>query len=177
MKFSLSTIIYVGLVAAFTGCYYYAPTPPNSKSDTYRPVYLAFTDLRNVQTLGPQPLKVPGKIYVKDNYLLINEVGRGIHVLDNRDPAKPVKLSFISIPGNLELAVKDSILYADNVLDLIALNIADPRNVRLVKRIENAFPSVDYPAERNIRFECPDPDRGIVIRWEKAPVIDPQCYR
>ena len=177
MKIRISTLIATALTAALTGCYRYVPDPPNSKADTYRPVYLAFADARLVQTLGPQPLKMPGKIYVKDNYLLINEVGRGIHVVDNRDPAKPVRLSFISIPGNRELAIKDSILYADNALDIVALNIADPRNVKLVKRLENTFTSTDFPAERNIRFECPDPDRGIVIRWEKAAVSQADCYR
>ena len=76
-----------------------------------------------MQVLAPQPLKNVGKIYVKDKFLSINEVGNGIHVVDNRDPAKPVKLAFLSIPGNHEIAVKDSTLYADNFLDLIAINI------------------------------------------------------
>lgn len=177
MKIRITSFCWVWFVAALTGCIHYTPDPPNSKADTYRPVYLAFADARLVQTLGPQPLKVPGKIYVKDNYLLINEVGRGIHVVDNRDPAKPVRLSFISIPGNRELAIKDSILYADNALDIVALNIADPRNVKVVKRLENTFSPTDFPTERNIRFECPDPDRGIVVRWEKTAVSQADCYR
>lgn len=153
-----------------------APAPPVT-GDTYRPVYAAYADVRRVETRGPQPLKNVGKIYLKDGYLLINEVGSGIHVVDNRDPAKPVRLSFVSIPGNHELAVKDSILYADNTLDLVALNIADPRNIRVVKRLENAFPYPAYPLANSVRFECADPDRGVVIRWEKAAVQNPQCYR
>jgi hypothetical protein len=177
MKIRSLTLVATALLAVLTGCKYSAPDPPNSKADTYRPVYLAFADARLVQTLGPQPLKLPGKIYVKDNFLLINEIGRGIHVVDNRDPAKPVKLSFISIPGNRELAIKDSILYADNALDIVALNIADPRNVRLVKRLENTFSATDFPDARNIRFECPDPEKGVVIRWEKTAVSQADCYR
>ncbi len=177
MTIRISTLVATALIAALTGCHYYVPDPPNSQADTYRPVYLAFADARLVQTLGPQPLKTPGKIYVKDNVLFINEVGRGIHVVDNRDPAKPVKLSFISIPGNRELAIKDSILYADNTLDIVALNIADPRNVRLVKRVENAFPKANFPNQRNIRFECPDPDRGVIVAWEKTKLAQADCYR
>jgi hypothetical protein len=158
------------------GCWRSAAPPPTT-GDTYRPVYAPYTDIRTIQTLPPQPLKTPGKIYIKDNYLFINEVGRGIHVVDNRNPTRPVPLSFVSIPGNQELAIKDSILYADNVLDLVALNIANPANVRVVKRVENAFPYSSYPLATNIRFDCPDPDKGVVIRWEKAPVANPQCYR
>ncbi len=154
----------------------YAPAPPTT-GDIYRPVYALSADVRNIQTLAPQPLKNVGKIYVKDNYLFINELGSGIHIIDNRKPDNPVKLAFISIPGNHDLAVKDSTLYADNVVDLIVLNIADPRNVRLVKRIENAFEKSAYPLATNVRFECIDPNRGVVIGWEKAAVENQQCYR
>ena len=159
------------------GCWRpYEPSRPTT-GDTYRPVYAAYADIRTVQTLPPQPLKNVGKIYVKDDYLFINEVGIGIHIVDNRDPAKPVRLSFVSIPGNHELTVKDSILFADNTLDLVALNIADPRNVRVVKRIENAFPYPAFPTASRVRFECADPERGVVIRWKKAAVDNPQCFR
>ena len=154
----------------------YAPNPPTT-GDIYRPIYAAYSEVRTVQNLAPQPLKNVGKIYVKDNYLFINEVGSGIHIVDNRDPEKPVQRAFISILGNQELAIKDSILYADNVTDLVALNIANPLNVRLVKRIENAFEYSAYPLATNVRFECADPERGVVIRWEKAAIENPQCYR
>ncbi|GAB2535503.1 hypothetical protein GCM10027085_27780 [Spirosoma aerophilum] len=143
----------------------------------YRPVYAPFADVRSIQTLAPQPLKNVGKIYVKDKYLFINEPGRGIHILDNSNPEKPVNLSFIAILGNQELAIKDSVLYADNVTDLVALNIANPANVRMVKRIENAFDYNAYPLATNIRFECADPTKGAVIRWEKTTLANPQCYR
>ena len=154
----------------------YAPPPP-ATGDIFRPIYASYAEARTVQTLAPQPLKNVGKIYVKDNYLFINDVGTGIHIMDNRDPAKPVQLAFISILGNQELAIKDSILYADNLTDLVALNIANPRNVRLVKRIENVFAYSAYPVATNVRFECADPGKGAVIRWEKAAVENPMCYR
>lgn len=160
----------------FDSCRPYTPSPPTT-GDVYRPVYANYADIRAITVLAPQPLKNVGKIYVKDNYLFINEVGNGIHVVDNRDPAKPVPLSFLSIPGNHEMAIKDSTLYADNVLDLVAINIGNPRNIRVVKRIENAFDYPAFPLATNVRFECPDRDRGVVIRWEKASVENPQCYR
>ena len=157
-------------------CKFQPPNPPTT-GDIYRPVYASYDDVRTVQVLAPQPLKNIGKIYVKDDYLFINEVGNGIHIVDNHDPANPVRLAFLSIPGNHELAIKDSTLYADNVLDLVAINIANPRNVRVVKRIENAFEYAAYPLATNVRFECVDRDRGVVIRWEKAAIGNPQCYR
>jgi hypothetical protein len=165
------------LCLGFDSCYRPAAPSPPTTGDTYRPVYAAYADIRTVQVLAPQPLKNAGKIYVKDKYLFINEAGNGIHVIDNRNPAQPVTLAFLSIPGNHEIAVKDSILYADNFLDLVAINIANPRNVRVVKRVENVFEYPAYPLVTNVRFECVDRDRGVVIRWEKASVENPQCYR
>ncbi len=178
MPFSIAKLFLLTGLFALTGCYYAStPSPTPDTRPTYRPVYATYDAIRSIQTVGPQVIKNPGKIYIKDNYLFVNDIGLGIHVVDNRDPTKPVRLAFISIPGNHELAVKDSILYADNTLDLVALNIANPRAVRVVKRIENAFPYPAFPTERNVRFECADPDKGVVLRWEQASVVNPQCYR
>lgn len=151
--------------------------PPVGSGETYRPIYSSYDQIRTVETLPPRPIRTPGKIYVKDGFLFINDVGQGIHIVDNHDPANPVKLSFVAVPGVRELAIKDSILYTDNIVDLVALNVANPRNVRLVKRIENAFPYTAYPPMQNVRFECPDSDKGLVVGWEKADLKDPQCYR
>jgi len=175
-RFFLSLALLMGSLA-LDACWRNYPPPPNAGTDTYRPVYASYADVRTIQTLNPQPIRNAGKIYVKDNYLFINDVGTGIHVVDNRDPVNPVKLAFLSIPGNHELAVKDSTLYADNVLDLVAFNIGNPRNVRLVRRVENAFDYPAFPPLTNVRFECADRDRGVVVRWEKTLVQNPSCYR
>ncbi len=154
------------------------PIEPPISSPTYRPVYISYTDLKLVNILAPQPLKNPGKIYVKDNYLLIGESGNGFHIVDNTDPAKPRKLGFVSIPGNTDFAIKDKTLYANNGADLLVYNIADLSNIRLAKRLENVLPvENNYPEARNVRFECVDPKRGYVIRWEAAPIQDPNCFR
>lgn len=106
------------------------------------PVYMLRADLKQaVKVTIPQGLENPGKIYVKGNYLFINEVEKGIHVIDNADPAAPQFMSFIEIPGNIDMAVKNDILYADSYIDLVALDISDPLDVKLVKRIENIFPT------------------------------------
>ena len=34
----------------------------------------------------PIEISIPGKIFFKDDYLFVNEVGKGIHVIDNSDP-------------------------------------------------------------------------------------------
>jgi hypothetical protein len=89
---------------------------------TYRamvPVYLEMSDVR-ARTIVIEPgqdLENPGKIYLYGNYLLINEPQEGIHILDNTNPASPVNLNFIPIEGNVDLAVNNNMLYADNYVD------------------------------------------------------------
>ena len=55
----------------------------------YRPIYASYDEIRKVVSLAPQKLRKPGKIYTKDKYLYINEIGEGIHVFDNSDKTKP----------------------------------------------------------------------------------------
>jgi hypothetical protein len=123
----------------------------------------------------PQELDTPGKIYIKDNYLFINEVNKGIHIHDNSDPAQPVNLGFISIPGNKDLAIKDDILYADSYTDLVAIDISNPAAAVEVDRINDVFPY--YPEEgawdmgfyySYTTYEEVDPEKGLVIGWEKT---------
>ncbi|RAJ92471.1 LVIVD repeat-containing protein [Larkinella arboricola] len=142
-----------------------------------RPVYASYEDVRTIETLEPQPLKNPGKIYIKGGYLFINEQGRGVHIIDNSNPAKPQKISFVSVPGNIDMAVKDQVLYVDNSVDLVALDIADPRQVTVLKRIKDAYPYPSYPSQRGVPFECADPEKGVVVRWETARLTNPKCFR
>lgn len=143
----------------------------------YRPVYLTADEIRKVSTEAPQALRKPGKIYVRGSYLFINEQGKGIHLVNNADPTSPRKISFIKIPGNVDIAVKGNLMYADNGRDFVVLDIADPTNVQVVKRIENAFPAQLHPPYVNTYFECADESKGVVIGWEKVSMNRPKCYR
>jgi hypothetical protein len=108
---------------------------------TLTPFYLSVSDLRKqaISMDKPHELSVPGKIYIYGNYLFINEVTKGIHIVDNTDPASPRFLNFINIPGNIDLAVNSNILYADSYVDLLAFDISNPTSINLVKRVENVF--------------------------------------
>lgn len=142
----------------------------------YRPIYVSYTNLRNVSSGSPQKLRKAGKIYTKDKYLYINEIGRGIHVFDNSDKTKPQAIAFISIPANQDISIADNILYADNADDLVAIDIANPLAIKVVKRIEKAFPYPSYPQQRG-KFECVDPSKGYVIGWEYTDLTNPKCFR
>ncbi|AFL86233.1 hypothetical protein Belba_3750 [Belliella baltica DSM 15883] len=111
---------------------------------TQYPVYLQMNNFRTTQAIiePGKELENPGKIYIYNDFLLINEPQKGIHVLDNSNPSNPVSINFIKIPGNVDLAVNSNMLYADNYLDLLVFDISDPRNIQQVKRVEDVFESM-----------------------------------
>jgi hypothetical protein len=106
----------------------------------YEPVYTTVEEIRQSITVLPaQPVNTVGKIYFKDGFLFLNEPGEGIHIINNQNPAVPVPLRFVKIPGNYDLAIKGNTLYADSYVDLVAFDIADISNIREVNRLEGVF--------------------------------------
>ncbi len=111
---------------------------------TQVPVFLQVNTFREADIIiePAKPLDNPGKIYIFGDYLFISEPGKGIHILDNTDPASPRNLNFINIPGTGDMAINDNILYADNYVDLLAFDISDPQDIEMVKREEDVFPNL-----------------------------------
>ncbi len=134
----------------------------------YEPVTLSKKEFyASARVQAPQTVSKPGKIYIKDKYLFINELNKGIHVFDNRNPSAPRAISFINIPGNVDLAVKGNILYADSKMDLLAIDIANPEDVKVVKWIANTFPSTQhYPGRFRQGVFSLDTGR-VIMDWIK----------
>lgn len=128
---------------------------------SYEPVYMSEADFQNaIQVNAPQDLKNPGKIYIYQDYLLVNELAQGVHIFDNSDPASPKPISFLAAPGNYDVAVTCGKLYLDSSTDLLVFDFTDPTRPVLVNRIENTFPQHLYYRG----FEA-DPTQGKVISW------------
>lgn len=111
----------------------------------FMPVYKTSEEVRaNIKSNQPKEIEKPGKLFIKGNYIFLNEVDKGIHLLDNSDPSNPKNVAFIDIPGNMDLAVKGNILYADLYTDLVTLDITEPLKVTVKSIIDNAFPHRSY---------------------------------
>ncbi|MEN8251322.1 MAG: hypothetical protein ABFS32_20490 [Bacteroidota bacterium] len=140
-------VIYLGIVAAmivvlltFTGCTDTCQTTTTYIS--YEPVLESMSALRNdVDILPPQPRALQGKIYIYGDYLLLGDPGKGIHIFNNSDQTNPDAVSFLNIPGNVDMAVRDGRLYADSYVDMVVFDMRDINNITLVNRVENAFPN------------------------------------
>lgn len=156
--------LFVFTVILFTGCLKDNCTNIYSYK-LYKPVYMGYDELRNaVKSMPAQQLINTGKIYYKAPYLFLSETDKGIHVIDNSDPSSPVVVSFINVPGSVDIAVKDNILYTDSYTDLVALDISDPLSVKEVTRIIDVFPNRIYT-----NGWVADPTKGVVTGWN---VID-----
>ena len=109
----------------------------NANTDQDTLSYHSSDEMReqSIELQSARKLTNPGKIYVKDDMILINEMGKGIHLIYNANPAEPKKIGFIKIPGNIDVAVKGDVIYADNFMDLVALNTKTGE----IKRVKNAF--------------------------------------
>jgi hypothetical protein len=104
------------------------------------PIYKTVEAIRNEYAVSAgRELKNPGKIYTYNNYLLINETYEGIHIFDNSNPRHPVNLAFITIAGNRDMAVKANVLYADNGIDFLAIDISDVTAPKILKRLNAVF--------------------------------------
>lgn len=126
----------------------------------YEPVFKLPEELRQpIQTDGPQSLSNPGKIYYYQDFLFINERLKGIHVIDNRNPANPVPIAFINIPGNSDMAVRNNVLYADNYIDLVAIDISTPANPTFLSRTESVFPNAYHLV----------PGQGYLVEYRETP--------
>jgi hypothetical protein len=111
----------------------------------FTPVYKTTAEVRaNIKNNPAQGVHNPGKIFLYGNYIFLNEVDKGVHIIDNSNPSAPVNKYFINIPGNLDIAVKDNILYADLYSDMVAIDITDPASISVKKVIDDAFPFRRY---------------------------------
>lgn len=133
-----------------------------------RPITISKAEFKNsVDVVAPLPVEESGKIYTYKNYIFVNDKYRGIHVVDNTNPKAPKKISFIKIPGNVDISVKDDHLFADSLNDLVVLDISDISHIKMLNRLENVLAeNVFWPTEADIyEWEDVDYDKEIVVGW------------
>lgn len=111
----------------------------------FEPVYaLKSTVLAAINGDPSTPISQTGQIYVKGSYIFLNDVDKGIHVIDNSDPTHPVQVAFLSIPGNLNIGIRNNILYADMWADVLSIDISNVHQVKVLGMLRNFFTTRVY---------------------------------
>ncbi|MDR2497869.1 MAG: hypothetical protein LBD28_00320 [Tannerellaceae bacterium] len=137
------------------------------ETDLNVPIYMDFETMRSAfATSTARELKNPGKICFKDNLLFIVEVDEGIHVIDVSDPTAPRNLSFLSVGGCKDIAIRNQSLYAGNYVDVAILDISDLSNVTESGRIKDVL-SYNLPPLKDPSLGCEyDLRKGLIVGWE-----------
>jgi hypothetical protein len=127
------------------------------------PVYEVLSKFRQqIKSGSATNISTTGKIARAGNYIFLSEPYKGIHVIDNSNPAQPKNVSFINVPGNEDMAIVGNTLYADAYSDLVTFDITDPVNAVAKNFAANVFPDHSIYAANNYT----DPDSiNVVIDW------------
>lgn len=103
-------------------------------------IYGDIEEIRSVELVSPPRLiENAGKLFIGENYILIGENGKGIHILDNTNPNSPVNIAFLQLPFTKEFFVDNDMIYAESHYDFIKISLLDINNPVLVDREEYAF--------------------------------------
>lgn len=158
------------LLAFISGCMPIENTPIIYTE--YVPILMDRNNLNNSLSLKP-PSNIldAAKIYYKDNYIFISERYKGVHIIDNSNKNAPINKGYISVPGCVDMAIKNNIMYVDNAVDLVAINLTEAQrgNLTVEKRVENVFPEVAPPDGGVIpsKFNTDNrPKNTIIVNWK-----------
>jgi len=133
----------------------------------YQVITMLRSDFENSTTFLPtQAIINSGKIYVKDQYLFVNEVNEGFHILNNSNPETPENIGFLKVLGSTDIAIKGNALYINNASDLIAI-VPNFENstIEITNRISNTFPNALTISPDGLNYYHPNNDE-VIIGWE-----------
>lgn len=136
-KFLLNSLLLVFALGVLTQC-----KKDDDKLELVQIAKVITVDQMRALPVGitnPTKLEKSGKIYIYQDFLFINEPNKGVHIYNNINPSAPVNIAFLQIPGNVDLAVSNNILYADSYVDLLAFDLSTMENIREVKRVKDVF--------------------------------------
>jgi hypothetical protein len=167
MRKAVLLFLFAGLLAGCT--YNYTETISYRVNE---PVFMSMSDFRSsVEVTNEQrPISNYGKICFYNGFLYISESGEGIHIVNNTDPSQPRIIGFIELTGNADLAIRDNVLYADALIDLVWFDVSNPASPKLKGRLENAFPGVlpeidnPYGYDYNMVYSA-DGAKQVVVGW------------
>ncbi|MFV0583113.1 MAG: hypothetical protein ACK5N4_13830, partial [Parabacteroides gordonii] len=145
----LMSLFCVSLICLLCGCNDDMKVKETITYTVNKPVLMSADVFRSSVKVTTQPEEITqkGKICFYEGYLYISEPGKGIHIIDNRNPASPASVGFIELIGNADVAIRNNILYADSYIDLVGFDISNPALPVLKSRLENVFPQSYPPIE------------------------------
>jgi len=140
----MKKIVYIILLLALVAC-------ENTYEDSLRfsrpyyitksyPIRLDASDiLVDVQVEPPANLDAVFKIVSNDKYVFVGEKMKGVHVFEKTDSCHVKPLCFIECKYMKAFDVVDNILYCNNFIDLLAVDVEDPLQAKVKQRVSGYF--------------------------------------
>lgn len=114
------------------------------------------------EMLPPQTISKAGKIYIKDNFLFVNDVNKGFQIYNYSNPTQPIPLVYLKTLGATDVAVRDNLLYINQAVDLITvLYDTSTQSFSVIDRDRDVFPQKRAP---NGQWHN-TADNEIIIAW------------
>lgn len=137
------------------------------------PLFISADEFRQLVKVNDEPRQIVnyGKMCFYEGYLYISEPGKGIHIIDNQNPSNPAAIGFIELFGNVDLAIRNDLLYADALIDLVWFDISNPAKPVLKSRLENVFPEAralvdnEYGYDYSLCYEG-ECKGDVVVGWK-----------
>jgi hypothetical protein len=126
-----------------------------NRYQTQEPVFLSESEFRGASIKSKEPIQLEqaGKMAFYKNYIFVNDLDKGILVIDNSSPTSPKPIRYYEIMGNKDITIKNNVLYADSYIDLLVIDISNIESPNLVSREKNTFKgSYGYTDSQNRLF-------------------------
>jgi len=158
-RFSLA----IGLLVFGIMAFQFGPSNPAN----YEPILMSRTDMEASVELGaPRTIVSPGKMWLYNNLIFLVEQYKGIHIIDNSNPAASKTIAFIQVDGCTEITMKGDILYANNAVDMIGIKGTDFSSIEVVTRNRNMLPIIASPEPwGDWYFYEKLPENTVIVRW------------
>lgn len=124
-----------------------------------------------IEVSQPRTMESTGRVFVRNEYLFVNEKGAGIHVVNISNPSNPVREAFLTIPGNMNMVTYGDYLYCDNFVDLAVFDISNIAAIRYLGPEKNVFPTNVSVNENTGFWEGQvDTSQGVAIDWTEEEI-------
>lgn len=137
-------------------------------------VYGDIEQIRNEPLIAPQQsVENITKVFYGDNYILVGEKEKGIHVINNTNTRNISKQGFINIPYIGEFFVEGNYLYVEALYDLIKIDISNPFSPLLINRSNYAIhqPFLNANGEVLLKFQYTRATESFELGSEKEKAL------
>jgi len=133
-----------------------------SQSKDY-PVYLDMSEIRKVQVQVEVPQESPFKILSNDNYLFVGEMLKGVHVY-RIEGGGVSYFCFIECMYIKDFELEGNLLFCNNLVDMVILDVSNPIQTTVLSRQENYFNHfTSYKTGWNIPYVA---GKGLIVDSE-----------